>query len=575
MLPAFWTPLLGRELDATPLPDTRGQRVVACLNVWNDADALRHSVPSWIHSVDHVIAVDGSYGTLGCTISTDGTREYLTNTCPSIQWIDRPGVDQCAKRNAYLQAGRVGDYLFIVDADESVQSAEALRRLPMCDIGWVRILSPMYARPYGQPRVLRWRPDLEYRGRHHWIYDGDRLFCTHQYGGPGYAHRPVNLTLSNERNAHRSASRLQVKSTHLAQQTATERVESATPRTIMSDSQIGARECLWILNYAYRDDGLAPSRFHTAINRTTPHSSLFFKARPGPFSVPQQFMAKPDHDKLRQAADSCDILHLHSTTVFPAPLTRRAPMVFHHHGSLLRANADAHTKDAMRHRALVLVSNLELLSWTGDHPAFFLPNTMPVARYRALAERVADTQSAADRPFRIAHSPTHQHRKGTEVFLRAMTNCAKRGLHVEPVLIENQTHAATLALKATCDAAFDSFWLGIQCSGLEVAAMGKPVIAGDPIVAERYRAYFGAVPYTYANTLEELEAVITRLVTDEHFLAEEADRVNAYVIAHHGEAAVALTYLDYLDMAYQWRKTPRRKTVVSAQPLHTFKRVMR
>ncbi len=48
-----------------------------------------------------------------------------------------------------------------------------------------------------------------------------------------------------------------------------------------------------------------------------------------------------------------------------------------------------------------------------------------------------------------------------------------QGIDIEPVLIENMEHGAALRLKASCDAVFDSFWLGMQGSGLEGAAMGK------------------------------------------------------------------------------------------------------
>ena len=554
---AFWSPLAGRELDTTPLSNrSTVSRVVACLNVWNDKAALERSVPTWKSYVDHVIVVDGSYDAISHSLSTDGTREFLLQQFNSIEIIDAPGLAQCDKRTKYCERGQEGDYLFIIDADEHVQDASMLMNIPPCDIGWIRMQNAIYNREYGQPRIIRWRPGLRYAGRHHWIYCDDSLLCTHQYGGPGFAHRPIGLTIVNRRNIGRSSERRQIKNTHRRVQTSVELAHMAMPRSAMSDAKSTARECLWILNYAYRDDGIAPSRFHTAINRTTPHASLFFKQRPGPFGVTTQFDARKDARLLQRAITMADIVHLHTVVSMALPITRAVPLVFHHHGSILRANAEKYLHEAKRRHALVLVSNLELLSWTGDYPAFFLPNVVPVARYRALADLQVGRFDAT-RVFRICHSPTKAERKGTQQFLAACANLTKRGFSVEPVLIENRSHADTLAIKSTCHAAFDSFWLGIQCSGLEAAAMGMPVIAGDPTVADRYRTYFGAVPYTFANSQEELEHELQRLIEDQIYRAQEAARVGAYVTANHDESAVALTYLDYLDRAFHWRDQRR------------------
>ena len=83
--------------------------------------------------------------------------------------------------------------------------------------------------------------------------------------------------------------------------------------------------------------------------------------------------------------------------------------------------------------------------------------------------------------------------------------------------------------------------------------MGQPVIAGDPVVADRYRAWLGEVPYTYANDEETLTAALRALVLNPAWRAEEAARVGAYVRSYHDYAAVALRYLDLLDDALHWR----------------------
>lgn len=559
----FWNSP-GRELDATPLrEEPRPRRIVACLNVWNDLPALRRTIDSWRPFVDHMIAVDGAYDTSDHGLSTDGTREFLAGF-PNVTLLDAPGVNQCEKRTRYLEAGQSGDYLVIIDADEALTDARTLRNLPVCDVGWVRVRSTLYQREYGQPRILRWRAGLHYWGRHHWIYERDQLFCTHQYGGTGYSHRPIDVTFHNQRHLGRNRERLQIKSSHQSKQHAVEMAVAATPRTVMSDAQTNGREALQILQVAYRDDGLAPSRLHTAINRTTPHSSLFFKSRPGPFDVPEQFSARIHAGKMAQALNTADIIHFHGVMSLAQKVTRSVPTVFHHHGSMLRANAIDYNRDAKARNALVLVSNLELLSWTDDIPAKFLPNTVPVARYQQLAKemRVPFTGASA---FRVAHSPSQPHRKGTDQFLAAIDRLAKRGVPIQAVMIHGMTHANALELKATCHASFDSFWLGIQCSGVEAAAMGMPVIAGDRTVADRYMQHFGQIPYTFADNGEELEQVLFTMVSDAWFRVQEQQRVFKYVVENHDESAVALTYLDYLDEAFGWRKQTIKKLPVATR----------
>jgi hypothetical protein len=143
------------------------------------------------------------------------------------------------------------------------------------------------------------------------------------------------------------------------------------------------------------------------------------------------------------------------------------------------------------------------------------------------------------------------------------------------VLIEGMTHAQSVATKATCDAVFDSFWLGIQCSGLEGAAMGLPVIAGDAFTAGKYREIVGHVPYTYADDEATLTEALERLAVDAEWRRGEAERVATYCEAWHDEAAVALRYLDLLDLAFNWRQVmaggrirPRPRVGQVAIPRH-------
>lgn len=554
-----WTPR-GRELGAEPVDDSpRPWRIVACLNVWNDRPALELTAPTWLQHVDHVIAVDGAYSTAGGGLSTDGTREYLAQLGPKCQLLDEAGTTQYAKRNRYLQAGQPGDLLFVVDADEAVRNAQQLRQLGQLDAGWVRIESPMYTKPYGQPRLFRWVEGLEYRGRHHWLYRGPQLVAAHQYAGPGFEHRTVNVTLENRRGLGHTDARATAKRNHAGVQTKIETPAVAMPSSRMSDEAIGARESLRILQLGLYDAGIASSRLHSAINRTTPHASLWFKEQAGPFGVAGQFSTVADAHTLRRAAIEADVVHFHlSPMKLTARTTAKQKVVIHHHGSMLRHDPKKLGKEARARGALVLLSNLELLTYQPD--GHFLPNPVPVARYRRLRAELGGAEWDGVRPFRIAHSPSKPHRKGTEDLELAVGRLNARAgklFHVELVLTIGIAHAESLRLKASCDACFDSFWLGIQCSGLEAAAMGLPVVAGDKTVADRYRDRFGLVPYTFADTAEELEAQLERLILDADYRRAEASRSAAYVLEFHDDAAVALRYLDLLDEAFAWRSSGR------------------
>lgn len=94
--------------------------------------------------------------------------------------------------------------------------------------------------------------------------------------------------------------------------------------------------------------------------------------------------------------------------------------------------------------------------------------------------------------------------------------------------------------------------------------MGMPVIAGDTDCLREYSQWFGATPYTFADTEDQLVEQLARLATDRAFYDAEAERVSAYVIAHHDEAAVALRYLDLLDAAFQWRQVMSEQTAGAA-----------
>lgn len=570
--PFNWREPQGRMLRAF-VPKRAPWRVVACVNIWNDLPALRASLPLWITHVDAVHVADGNYQG---EPSDDGVLEYLLELgteYPEKAFVLLGGggwSSQIEKRTALLQSGCEGDLMFVVDADEFVHGADQLRWLPDLDCGWVTMLSTLYTRPYGQPRLFRWVPGLRYAGRHHWVFRGEELLATHQYAGLGL-HGAAPIQFDNRRGWGHSSERAAAKKRNARAQSAAEAAAVALPgRSEASDSAAGGRESLRILQLTHYDPGMVAYRLHNGINCTTPHASVLGSAAArNPFRALMQYDTEADVLALGAALASADVVHCHLDYgvlrgLVPGELgaaSKLPPLVIHHHGSMLRKMAGFF---AMRDRelgALRLISNLELTKYgQGLH---WLPNPVPCAEYQALADRARDAREASER-FRISHSPSKRHLKGTDEFLAACERLSLRGLPVEPVVIEGVGHREALEIKASCHAAFDSFWLGIQCSGLEAAAMGQPVIAGDAYVAAQYQALLGFVPYTYADTGAELEAAIQQLVESRDFRAEEAARVGAYCRRWHDEAAVALRYLNLLDEHMGWRT---RLAIAPAPPV--------
>jgi hypothetical protein len=132
------------------------------------------------------------------------------------------------------------------------------------------------------------------------------------------------------------------------------------------------------------------------------------------------------------------------------------------------------------------------------------------------------------------------------------------GVDIEAVLIEGMDHGEALALKATCDATFDSFWLGMQGSGLEMAAMGGVVIAGDADAARDLERYDEPCPWTFANDGHSLKATLRRLATEPEWAAQEAARVAGYVARWHtyeGVGAAMLATIQSERVARGWAST--------------------
>lgn len=550
MKPDPWSQQTGRDLDPLPIQPGNWKRIAACLNIWNDVEELRANFETWYPHVDIVIAVDGAYEGMGgnAGLSTDGTREFL-QSLGKVQLVDAAGLVQHEKRSVYFRHAQEGDLLWRIDADEKFENAAAIRETPHLNVGWIRYTAPIYRREQGIPAVFAYRPGLHYRDRHHWVYDGDRLISTQQLGGAGLLHRLLPISMHNSRGIKRPVARIILAKNQRKQQSKQEAAASSL--------RIAGHEPLRVVQISPIDPGIVIARLHSAINTTSPHSSVMATdatAKPEFTQPPRQLDLRKNRYSVRDALNTADIVHVHLNY----DAFRRTgydwtglvgKIVIHHHGTMYRRAVDDYRRIDTARASLRLVSNLELLQYDSD--LIYLPNPVPFARYRLLGD--AARPRWKKHSLRIAHSPTKRANKGTETFLRVCDHLNQKGLAIEPVLIERMAWADALQLKASCHAAFDSFWLGMQCSGLEAAAMGQPVIAGDSDCKREYEARFGGVPYTWANDEAELSEAIERLATDHQFFEDETERVGAHVLQHHDYASVATSYLDILDAAMNWR----------------------
>lgn len=318
------------------------------------------------------------------------------------------------------------------------------------------------------------------------------------------------------------------------------------------------------------DPGNAAYRFHSAVNEYSVHCSAFIRwltTNNNPFHCPTQYNATKEPKTARALVLDADVLHCHvdfDTLKYVGMGTHPRPgqlLIRHYHGTQFSPDGKqlpAFHQVPMQNAAGDDVTGATLvgarLTLCDLRPGVihWLPITVPVARYAAMAA-MREPYEKGRRPFRIAHSPTKSIIKGTSVFLRAIKKLKQQGVNVEAVMIERKTHAAALQLKATADACFDSFALGIQGSGLEAAAMGQPVIAGDAAVKKLYERELGYCPYTFAD-VRGLMDTIARLATDSDYYATEQRRVSEYVSRVHDYPAVAARYQEILRIAMAKRR---------------------
>jgi hypothetical protein len=305
------------------------------------------------------------------------------------------------------------------------------------------------------------------------------------------------------------------------------------------------------------DPGSAAFRFHSAVNEHTKHAVAFVRwADTNPHCSLRQYDANADAYAVRDAVMTADVIHNHvayyllnNTGLHPQ---NNQLVVRHYHGSVQGGRTNLEPVFDKAKQALVFGARLQLCEEGKqfDLPMRWSPIPMPVARYRQLRDRVRSARgwvplegaATAKRPLRISHTPTNTKLKGSDDLRKVVIRLQDRGVPVELDLIKDVTLRQALERQSSSDCCFDSFWLGIQGSGLQMAAMEQAVVAGDAENRDIYQRRIGYVPYTFANDSQELARQIERLAMDPAYRAQEAKRVTTYCEDYHDYAAVAQRY---------------------------------
>lgn len=318
-----------------------------------------------------------------------------------------------------------------------------------------------------------------------------------------------------------------------------------------------------VLQLTRYDPGAAAYRYHSAFNTAPGGTSVFARyGHENPMCDLRQYDGERNAGQVQQFFATADVVHVHmdyntlEQTLRRWPDRERQLLVRHYHGSqspvapketwLVQNELDEQVGAVQVGARLYHNRFSERMHW--------LPIPMPVQDYAALRQRLwKPIDARPNRCVRIAHSPTHPRIKGTIALETIVQDLRAKGLLIELVMIHGKSHGEALAIKATCDITFDSFWLGIQGSGLEAACMSQAVIAGDSEVKAEYEREMGECPYSFAKDATELPEVLERLVVDVDHRMREAARVMDYVVQYHDYPAVGARYWAVLEAAQRER----------------------
>lgn len=325
-----------------------------------------------------------------------------------------------------------------------------------------------------------------------------------------------------------------------------------------------------VLQLTQYDPGSAAYRYHSAFNYASGvneegGTSAFVRfGTSNPYCDLRQYDGDRSRAGVMELFESADVIHVHMDYTTLDDSLKRWPkrdsqlLVRHYHGSqsphsfttdyrLVQQQLDDEVG------ALQIGARLYHPRRYGAHIPW-IPIPVPVLDYKALrAQHWVPIEQRKNQRLRICHSTTNERVKGSIALECMMSDLIDEGWPIEYIKILQTKHADCLRIKASCDITFDSFWLGIQGSGLEAGAMGQAVIAGDSEVRDEYLDEIGSCPYTFCQTPDDLKCVLESLVFDPTFRASEGARTQHYVEQYHDYGVVGAKYWSTIAAALKER----------------------
>jgi len=194
---------------------------------------------------------------------------------------------------------------------------------------------------------------------------------------------------------------------------------------------------------------------------------------------------------------------------------------------------------ALRYADGVFVSTPDLLEFVPG--AVLLPQPVDLAQLEALAQSpqasVPASRPGVDRPVRVAHAPSDRTIKGTDVIITVIERLQQRGLNVRLVLVENTSHAESVAVCNTCDLAVDQLLVGAYGQyAVEMMALGKPCLCY--VRQDLLSSYPQDCPLILAS-VDDFEQILAEWVTHPDLWQEAGEKGKRYVKALHDANTVA------------------------------------
>lgn len=282
------------------------------------------------------------------------------------------------------------------------------------------------------------------------------------------------------------------------------------------------------------DTGGQSARITAAFRKHAPGWEMRYMA------VSQTYLKYPqetpwDVEKARELYRWADVVHHHNRLTLYGAFDegQRKPTILHHHGSRLRENPAAMSREGASIGATQMVSTIDLLD---DCPgSTWLPAPFD---FDDLQERYGG-RTRRYPPVRVAHAPTNRRVKSTGLILKAAERVSRRQQLVFD-LIEDVPWKVCLSRKSLSHLFIDQLKLGYGNNAIEAWVFGIPVIAGleEPADRERFLAELdGQIPF-YEASETNIETAIEAMVASPELRAEWGAKGLAHAEKYHSDRAV-------------------------------------